>query len=191
MFLLCLISTIACLRLFGWRPASFWRTPHLPRVHQLPCSGQKLALAAKLQARLAQHMPCLAPEQHPQLHLLHHILCLETAARQGDGAALLQCISKLQAHAGQLTAAQRASILSTVCSQHSMVVQEAAARLLLDSMAADGGLPAMSLLPAMLGQLSLSAEMRLRAVCRCRQLLAAMPLESRDSSWIQCTEVSE
>jgi hypothetical protein len=153
------------------------------------CSTQKLALAAKLQAKVAQHMAALPAEQHAQLHLLHHSLCLETAARQQDGAALLQCLGKLQPHATRLLAPQRAAILGIIGCQHSTVIQEAACALLLDSIRADGSLTAVSLVPAMLSSLVLSPEQQLRALFCCHQLLAAEPLCSRAESWRNCSQV--
>ncbi len=72
---------------------------------------------------------------------------------------------------------------------HSAVVHEAAARLLLASVVADGGMPAVMLLPAVLSQLSLPAEVQLQVVNGCRQMLAGMPAEARNADWIQCTEV--
>ena len=155
----------------------------------MACSTQKLALAAKLQAKVAQHMASLPVEQHAQLHLLHHSLCLETAARQQDGAALLQCLGKLQPHAALLLAPQRAAILGVIGSQHSTVIQEAACALLLDSIRADGSLAAVALVPAMLSSLVLSPERQLRALSCCHQLLAAEPLSSRSESWRNCSQV--
>ena len=145
----------------------------------------------KLQAKVSQHMSSLPICDHLHLHLLHLCLCLETAARQNDGAALLQCISRLQPHASQLTASQRTSILAMVGSQHSRVVQEAVAGLLLDSMAAEGSLTAVLLAPAVLSQLALSAEQQLRAVNCCRQLLVALQLPDRSARWTECTQVGE
>lgn len=154
-------------------------------------SGPKLALAVKLQAKLSQHMAGLpaAQVEHAQLHLLHQLQCLETAARQDDGAALLQCLSKLHPQAAALAGPQRAAIFGMISPQHSQVVQEAAAALLLDSIAAEGSLEAVALAPALFSQLALPSDQRLRVVARCRSLLAAMPAAQRTPGWVQCVQV--
>ena len=154
-------------------------------------SPQKLALAAKLQAKLSQHMDALsaAELELPQLQQLHYMQCMETAVRQGDGAALLQCLSRLQPHAAGLLAPQRATMLGMVGSQHSGVVQEAAAALLLDSVAAEGSLEALAFMPAVLSQLALPGAMRLKVASTCRHLLVAMPPPDRSPSWMACCQV--
>ena len=146
-------------------------------------------MAAKLQAKLAQHLAGLPGEQHADLHLLHCTQCLEAAARQGDGAALLQCLSRLQLHAARLRAPQRAVVLGSISSSLSGVVQEAACALLLDSVAAEGGAEAASLVPALLSQLLLSDEQRLKVVARCCEMLAAVPSAERDSAWATLSQV--
>ena len=146
-------------------------------------------LAVKLQPRLARHMAGLG-DRHLQLHLLHHTLCLEVAARQADGAALLQCLRSLQPHSSRLTGGQRASILAAVASQHSAVVHEAAAVLLLDSIAADGSLEAVMQAPPMLQLLSLPAKVQLTVVLRCRQLLEAMLADFHLPARTQCCQAS-
>lgn len=148
-------------------------------------------MAAKLQAKLAAHMAALPAERHQQLHLLHHMLCLETAARQEDGAAMLQCLSRLQPHAAALGVPQRAAVLGMVGSRHSRVVQEAACQLLLDSVAAEGTLEAFALLPAVLSQLSLCEEHCLRAGAGLLALLAALPDSERSPGWSSCGQVRD
>lgn len=154
------------------------------------CSPQTLMLAAKLQAKLAQHMAPLPPAdpEVQQLRLLLHMHGLETAARQEDGAALLQCLSSLRPHAASLEAAQRTALLGMVSGQHSRVVQEAACGLLLASVAADGSLAAVALVPALLSQLALSEEQQLRALAGCQRLLAALPASERSPAWAQCSQ---
>lgn len=146
-------------------------------------------MAAKLQAKLAQHLAGLPGEQHADLHLLHSTQCLETAARQGDGAALLQCLGRLQPHAARLRAPQRAAVLGAIGSSHSGVVQEAACTLLLDSVAAEGGAEAAALVPALLSQLLLTDAQRLKVVVRCREVLAAVPSVDRDGTWATLSQV--
>lgn len=155
----------------------------------MACSPQKLALAAKLQAKLSQHMACLPADMHADLHCLHHTQCLETAARLDDGAALLQCLCRLQPHAAQLCAPQRAAVLGAVCTRHSRVVQEAACALLLDSIAAEGGVEAAALVPAVMSQLRLSEEQQLKAVSCCRQMLAAVAPADRCAAWAALSQV--
>lgn len=147
-------------------------------------------MSAKLQAKLAQHLAGLPGEQHADLHLLHSTQCLEAAARQEDGAALLQCLGRLQPHAARLRAPQRAAVLGAISSSHSGVVHEAACTLLLDSVAAEGGAEAAALVPALLSQLLLTDEQRLKVVARCRKLLAAVPPDDRCSSWDTLSQVS-
>lgn len=155
------------------------------------CSGPKLALAMKLQAKLAQHMAGLPAAQadHAQLHLLHQLQCLETAARQDDGAALLQCLSKLQPQAAALRAPQRAAILGMISPQHSRVVQEAAAALLMDSIAAEGSVEAVALVPPLLSQLALAEEQQLQVLSRCCKLLDGLPVGQHSPGWAQCGQV--
>lgn len=147
------------------------------------CSPKALALAAKLQLRVAQAIASLPASKHLPLHLLYHCLCLETSARRGDGAAILHALGQLQPHAAQLAAPQRRRILAALCGEPSAVVREAACSLLLASMTAGGGLEAAALGPAMLTRLVLPAEQQLRALASCRQLLAAIDQDSRGSVW--------
>lgn len=154
-------------------------------------SGPKLALAVKLQAKLSQHMASLPAGQaeNAHLHMLHLLQCLEAAARQDDGAALLQCLSKLQPQAAALAGPQRAAILGMVSPQHSRVVQEAAAALLVDSIAAEGSVEALALVPALLSQLVLSDEQQLRLLSCCYGLLGGVPAAQRSPGWAQCGQV--
>ncbi|KAI3435859.1 hypothetical protein D9Q98_001917 [Chlorella vulgaris] len=147
-----------------------------------PESGQKLALAVKLQARLEQHLPLLDVGQHAHLHLLHQLMCLEAESRQGDEAALLGRLGKLLPHASRLSLSQRHSVMRVVGMGHSSGVQLAAAELLFDSSAADASL---SLAPALLSQLSLPGEVQLRVISRCTQLLADLATTDRNAHWAQ------
>ena len=122
-------------------PQSFART-HFT----CPCSTKHLALAAKLQARVAQNISSLAPEEHPQLHLVHHTLCLEVAARQNDIASMRQCLGKLQPYSAQMLAPQRSALLGMIAGKHSVEVQAAGCQLLLDSITADGSMEALALM---------------------------------------------
>lgn len=164
-------------------------------LHYTACrptrSGPKLALAMKLQAKLAQHMTGLPAGQaeHTQLHLLHQLQCLETKARQGDGAAMLHCLSKLQMQAAVLGGTQRAAILGMVSPQHSRMVQEAAATLLMDSIAAEGSVEAVALVPALLSQLALAEEQQLQVLSRCCKLLDGLPVGQHSPGWAQCGQV--
>lgn len=153
------------------------------------CSPKPLALAAKLQVRVGQLVASLPVDQHRPLHLLHSCVCLEVAARQGDGAAMLQSLGRLQPHAAHLAAPQRWHILATLSGQPSGLVREAVGALLLDSVAADASVEAAVLVPAMLRQLALPPVQQLQAVARCRQLLQAIPPgPARCAAWVRCCQ---
>lgn len=162
---------------------------HISVVTHCPCSAsprsspKPLALAAKLQARVGQAIASLPARDHLPLHLLHHCLSLEASARRGDSAAALHAVGQLQPHAAQLAAPQRCRILAALAGEPSAVVREAACSLLLASMAAEGGLEAAALGPAVLTHLNLPVQQQLRVLTACRQLLAGMCPDIRDSAW--------
>ena len=155
------------------------------------CSTQPLVLASSLQGRLAQHMQALPAEQHPQLHLLQHCLALETAVRQGDGAAVLHALGRLQPLAGHLAAPQRAAVLASLGEQSSGMVREATCALMLDSLEAEGqqgaaSLEAVSIVPALLSQLALPPALQLRALLLAQRQLSGVPRESQCPVWAAC-----
>lgn len=147
-------------------------------------------LATRLQAKLAQHMAGLTSQQCPQLHLLHHMLGLETTARGSDGAALFQCITQLQPFSRSLSSSQRATVLGAIGNQHSGEVQEAATQLLLDSMLADEAAShASPPVPVFLQRMLLTAESQLRAIARCQTNLLGVPAHERSLCWMKRVQV--
>jgi hypothetical protein len=132
----------------------------------------------------------LDKQQCSQLHLLHHLLGLETLARGSDGSALLHCLGKLQPFARSLSSFQRATILGAISSQHSRVVHEATAQLLLDGLLADDtSWHAPPSVPVFLQELLLPAELQLRAIVRFQNKLLGVPPTERPSCWMQHVQV--
>ena len=154
------------------------------------CSPNYLVLADKLSARVSQQLAAFPQEQNWQLHLLHLMFAVDSAAQLHNEAALLEHIGAMQPLASKMLGCHRERILLAVAAHGGPQAHQATARLLMDSIIADGSPGAISETARLLSHLSLPPAQHLQVLSSCcKVLLEGTPEASKSLQWMQCNQV--